>query len=59
MIQSESAENRKQLHLSLKGTCAGDLFHILHNNGYAVQMDYIPFEDTFRLDVTLKESEEK
>ena len=43
----------------IKGTCADDLFHILHNNGYAVQMSPIPFEDTFKLDVTLKESEDK
>lgn len=43
----------------IKGTGAGDLFSILHNNGYAVQMDLIPFEDTFKLDVTLKESEDK
>ena len=43
----------------IKGTCADDLFHILHNNGYDVQMSPIPFEDTFKLDVTLNESEEK
>ena len=43
----------------IKETDAGDLFSILHNNGYAVQMAPIAFEDTFRLDVTLKESEDK
>lgn len=43
----------------IKGNCVDDLFHILHNNGYDVQMSPIPFEDTFRLDVTLKESEDK
>ena len=43
----------------IKETDAGDLFSILHNNGYAVQMAPIAFEDTFILDVTLKESEDK
>ena len=55
----KKCEKPKTATFIIKGTCADDLFHILHNNGYAVQMSPIPFEDTFKLDVTLKESEDK
>ena len=55
----EKCEKPKTARFIIEGTGAGELFHILHNNGYAVQMRPIPFEDTFKLDVTLKESEDK
>lgn len=45
----------------IKGNCVDDLFHILNNNGYDTQISTIPLGDinTFRVDVILKESEDK
>ena len=47
----------------IKGTCVDDLFHILANNGYQVQLSTTEVSDTYNCDVLVKdlksESEEK
>lgn len=45
----------------IKGNCVDDLFHILENNGYPVQISTIQDDtNTYRVDVMMKEeSEEK
>ena len=46
----------------IKGTCVDDLFHILENNGYPVQISTIQDDsNTYRVDVMMnnEESEDK
>ena len=44
----------------IKGNCVDDLFHILNNNGYPTQISTMQDDtNTFRVDVILKESEDK
>ena len=44
----------------IKGNYIDDLFHILNNNGYTTQISLMQDDtNTFRVDVILKESEEK
>ena len=44
----------------IKGNCVNDLFHILNNNGYPTQISAMQDDtNTFRVDVILKESEDK
>ena len=46
----------------INGTCVDDLFHILANNGYPVQISTIQDDsNTYRVDVMMnnKESEDK
>ena len=49
--------------LKIKGTCVDDLFHILANNGYQVQLNTTQERDTYICDVIVEnlknESEEK
>ena len=42
----------------IKGTCVDDLFHILSNNGYQVQMNTTNVPDVYEVTVIL-ESEDK
>ena len=43
----------------IRGTCVDDMFHILANNGYNVQVCTTTKLDIYRVDVIVKESEEK
>lgn len=43
----------------IKGTCVDDLFHILANNGYAVQMCTTKEPNEYEVDVILKDEEDK
>ena len=42
----------------IKGTCVDDLFHVLANNGYAVQVCTTEYPDVYCVDVIIKEEEE-
>ena len=57
---NEKCEKPKTATFIIKGNCVDDLFHILNNNGDPTQISTMQDDtNTFRVDVILKESEEK